>query len=243
MRAIFLKEINSFFSSIIGYLAIGVFLLVNGLFLWVFQGEYNILDYGFANLSPFFQIAPWIFIFLIPAITMRSLSEEMKQGTFEILLTKPLTKWKLILGKYLGNLFVALLALIPTLLYVLTIIQLNADQNSFDWGEIIGSYIGLILLASVFTAIGIFSSALSKSQIVAFISALLLCFLSFFAFSSLSSLNLFGSEIYALEYLGIQFHYESISRGVLDTRDLVYFFSFIVLFLNLTKVTLNKSAQ
>ncbi len=243
MRAIFLKEINSFFSNIIGYLAIGVFLLINGLFLWVFEGEFNILDYGFSSLNPFFQISPWVFIFLIPAITMRSFSEEKKQGTFELLLTKPLTKWKLILGKYFGNLFVVFLALIPTLLYVLTIVKLNQSGQSFDQGELIGSYLGLLLLAAVFTAIGIFSSALSKNQIAAFIIAILLCFLCFFAFSGLSNLNLLGSDIYALEYLGISFHYESISRGVVDSRDLIYFLSLIILFLSFTKITLNKSVQ
>ena len=243
MKAIFLKEINSFFSNIIGYLAIGVFLLINGLFLWVFEGEFNILDYGFSSLNPFFKISPWIFIFLIPAITMRSFSEEKKQGTFELLLTKPLTKWKLILGKYFGNLFVVGLALIPTLLYVLTIVKLNQSGQHFDQGELIGSYIGLFLLAAVFTAIGIFSSALSKNQIAAFIISILLCFLCFFAFSGLSNLNLLGSDIYALEYLGISFHYESISRGVIDSRDLIYFLSLIVLFLSFTKITLNKSVQ
>src|SRR5699024_9739945 len=217
MKAVFLKEINSFFSNIIGYLAIGVFLLINGLFLWVFEGEFNVLDYGFSSLNPFFKIAPWIFIFLIPAITMRSFSEEKKQGTFELLLTKPLTKWKLILGKYFGNLFVVILALLPTLLYIFTIVKLNQTGQSFDQGELIGSYIGLILLAAVFVAIGIFSSALSKYQIAAFIIAISLCFLCFFAFSGLSNLDLFGSDIYALEYLGISFHYESISRGVLDS--------------------------
>lgn len=241
MKAVFLKEINSFFSNIIGYLAIGVFLLTNGLFLWVFEGEFNILDYGFSSLNPFFKIAPWIFIFLIPAITMRSFSEEKKQGTFELLLTKPLTKWKLILGKYFGNLFVVILALLPTLLYIFTIVKLNKSGQSFDQGELIGSYIGLILLAAVFVAIGIFSSALSKNQIAAFIIAISLCFLCFFAFSGLSNLDLFGSDIYALEYLGISFHYESISRGVLDSRDLIYFFSLIFLFLNFTKITLNKT--
>lgn len=241
MRAIFFKEINSFFSSIIGYLVIGVFLIVNGLFLWVFEGNFNILDYGFAELSPFFQIAPWVFIFLIPAITMRSFSEEQKQGTFELLLTKPITKWQLVLGKYFGNFSVALLALLPTLLYVLAISKLGKTNGNFDSGEMIGSYLGLVLLSAVFTAIGIFASTFSKNQIVAFISAVLLCFLSFFAFEGLSDWDLFGSDIYALAYLGISFHYESISRGVLDTRDLIYFLSLIALFLSFTKYNLKTS--
>lgn len=243
MRALFFKEINAFFSSITGYLVIGVFLVVNGLFLWVFQGDFNVLDYGFANLSPFFQIAPWIFIFLIPAITMRSFSEEKKQGTLELLLTKPLKKWQLVLGKYFGALMVVILALIPTLLYVLTIDKLGKTTGNFDFGATIGSYFGLLFLGAVFTAIGIFSSSFSKNQIVAFIVAMLLCFLCYFAFQGLSDFDLFGSDIYALEYLGISFHYKSISRGVLDTRDLIYFLSLVLVFLSLTKFNLNKAAQ
>lgn len=243
MRAILFKEINAFFSSVIGYLVIGVFLVVNGLFLWVFQGDFNIFKYGFANLSAFFKIAPWIFIFLIPAITMRSFSEEKKQGTLELLLTKPLKKWALVSGKYLGSLAVVILALLPTLLYVLTIYQLGKPTGNLDLGQMTGAYLGLLFLGAVFTAIGIFCSTLSKNQIVAFISAVLLCFLCFFAFEGLSSFNLFGSNIYAIQYLGISFHYESISRGVIDTRDLIYFTSLILLFLGLTKFKLNTAAS
>lgn len=243
MWAIFSKEINSFFSGIIGYLVIGVFLVVTSLFLWVFQGEFNVLDYGFANLSSFFKIAPWIFIFLIPAITMRSFSEEKKQGTLELLLTKPLKRWDLILGKYFGCFAVVILALIPTLLYVLTIDKLGKTIGNFDSGELIGSYFGLLFLGGVFTAIGIFCSTLSKNQIVAFISAVLICFLCFYAFKGLSGFNLFGSNIYALEYLGIEFHYESISRGVVDTRDVIYFLSLIVLFLSFTKSNLKTATR
>jgi len=243
MRAIFLKEINSFFSGIIGYLVIGVFLVVNGLFLWVFQGDFNIFDYGFANLSSFFNIAPWIFVFLIPAISMRSFSEEKKQGTLEMLLTKPLSARQLILGKYFGNLVLVLLALLPTLLYVLTIDQLGKPTGNFDIGSTLGSYLGLIFLGGVFTAIGLFASSLSRNQIVAFISAVLLCFLCFFAFKGLSDTALLGSDIYAPEYLGIRFHYESISRGVVDTRDVVYFLSLIVLFLALTRISLTTSRR
>ncbi len=243
MRAIFFKEINAFFSGIIGYLVMGVFLLINGLFLWVFQGQYNIFNYGFANLSGFFQLSPWVFLFLIPAVCMRSFSEERKQGTLELLLTKPLKKWDLVLGKYLGCLAVIILSIVPSLLYVLTISQLGDPPGNFDSGVLLGSYLGLVFLGAVYTAIGIFASTFSKNQIVGFISAVLLCFLCFFAFKGLSDFNLLGSHIYALEYLGISFHYESISRGVIDTRDVIYFLSLIILFLSLTKMNLKTSAR
>lgn len=242
MSAIFRKEINSFFSGIIGYLVIGVFLTVNGLFLWVFKGDFNILDYGFSSLAPFFDIAPWIFIFLIPAITMRSFAEEFKQGTIEILLTQPTSKWKLILGKYWGYLCLALLALIPTLLYVLTIYKLGEKPGNFDLGEIWGAYIGLVFLAAVFTSIGLFCSSLTKNQIVSFIGSVLLCFLCFFAFDGLANTAILGSD-YGIEYLGIRYHYESMGRGVLDTRDFIYFLSLIVFFLMLTRLNLNKISR
>ncbi|MBW2961081.1 gliding motility-associated ABC transporter permease subunit GldF [Mesonia aestuariivivens] len=240
MKAILLKEINSFFSSTMGYLVIGIFLLINGLFVWVFQGDFNILDFGFASLTPFFHLAPWIFIFLIPAITMRSFSEEIKQGTLELLLTKPITQNQLIAGKYLGALTLVILALLPTLLYVYTISELGASTANFDSGAIIGSYIGLLFLAGVYTAIGIFCSTLSNNQIVAFILGVTICFLCFYGVEGLSNINLFGSEIYALEYLGISYHYKSISRGIIDSRDVIYFASFIFLFLYLAKLNLKR---
>ncbi|HET8837788.1 MAG TPA: gliding motility-associated ABC transporter substrate-binding protein GldG [Flavobacteriaceae bacterium] len=243
MFAIFRKEINTFFSSILGYLVIAVFLLVNGLFLWVFQGSFNIFDFGFANLSPFFQLAPWIFIFLIPGICMRSFSEEKKQGTLELLFTKPITTWQLLLGKYFGNLILVLLALIPTFLYVFTIHQLGDPVGNFDFGATFGSYLGLVFLGGCYTAIGLFSSTLSENQLVAFLVAVLLCFLVYFGLEGISEIGIFGSQTYGLEYLGIAFHYESISRGVLDTRDFIYFISIIFLFLFFTKVSLKKSLK
>ncbi|SHI99717.1 protein involved in gliding motility GldF [Mesonia phycicola] len=240
MKAILLKEINSFFSSTIGYLVIGIFLLINGLFLWVFQGDFNILDYGFASLSPFFYIAPWIFIFLIPAITMRSFSEELKQGTLELILTKPITLNQLVVGKYTGTFILVVFALVPSLLYVYTISTLGSTTGNFDSGATIGSYLGLLFLGAVYTAIGIFSSTLSSNQIVAFIIGVIICFLCFYGVEGLSNINLFGSEIYALEYLGISYHYKSISRGVIDTRDIIYFISLILLFLFLAKLNLKR---
>ena len=238
MLAILNKEINSFFSSPIGYLVIGIFLVVCGLFLFVFTGDYNILDNGFADVKPFFDLAPWIFIFLIPAITMKSFSEEKRQGTMELLLTRPIGFTQLVLGKYFGALILVLLAIFPSILYVITIHQLGSPVGNFDLGATLGSYLGLIFLGGCYTAIGIFASSLSQNQIIAFIIAVFLCFLSYFAFEGLGDLDLFGSTNYGAEYLGISFHYQSISRGVIDTRDLIYFLSFMVFFLKLTQLRL-----
>lgn len=243
MFAILKKEINSFFSSPIGYLVIGLFLVINGLFLWVFQGSYNILDSGFADLSPFFTLSPWIFLFLIPAVTMKSFSEEFKQGTLELLLTKPITKWQLVLGKYFGSLLLILLALLPTLIYVVTIYNLGKPEGNLDTGAITGSYLGLIFLGGCYAAIGLFTSSLTQNQIVSFILAVFLCFVCFFAFEGLANLNLFTAGAFGLEDLGISSHYDSISRGVIDTRDIIYFLSFIIFFLALTKFSINSSKR
>lgn len=240
MTAIFLKEINAFFSGMIGYLVIAVFLLVTGLFLWVFDGGFNILTYGFADLSGLFQLAPWVFLFLIPAVTMRSFSEEKKQGTLELLLTRPLTKWQLIWGKFLGNATISVLALLPTILYVITLYNLRKDTEQIDGGQIIGSYLGLLLLVLVFTSVGIFSSSLFKNQIASFILSALLTLSVFYGFEGLSQLALFEHSADLIQYLGISFHYQSIQRGVLDTRDLLYFLSLITLFLTLTHFNLSR---
>lgn len=240
MFAVLKKEFNSFFASPIGYLVIGLFLVVNGLFLWVFQGQYNILDSGFSSLTPFFTLAPWIFLFLIPAITMKSFSEEIRQGTLELLLTKPLSSWQLVLGKYFGALSLVTLALLPTLLYVLTLTSLQTPQSELETGVIIGSYLGLLFLGGCYAAVGIFASILSPNQIVSFILAIFLCFICFFGFEALGQLNLIDVGGFGFESLGINEHYESISRGVIDTRDIVYFFSFIIFFLALTQLSLSN---
>lgn len=239
MFAILKKEVGSFFSSPIGYLVIALFLTGNGLFLWVFKGSYNILDSGFADLSSFFQLAPWIFLFLIPALCMKSFSEEFKQGTFEILLTKPISKWELVLGKYLGAVCLIVLALLPTLVYVYTIDSLGRPAGNFDSGAVMGSYLGLLFLGACYASIGIFSSSITSNQIVAFIVAVFLSFLCFFGFEALGNLSL-G---FSLSSLGIDAHYQSISRGVIDTRDLLYFLSFIVFFLSLTRFNLDHKTS
>jgi ABC-2 type transport system permease protein len=232
MLAILKKEINSFFSSPIGYLVIGLFLLLNGLFLWVFKGDFNILDYGFADLSSFFLIAPWILMFLIPAVTMRSFSDEKKQGTLELLLTKPISKIHIVLGKYFGALLLIIIALIPTFLYVYTIYQLGNPSGNLDFGSTIGSYFGLLFLLISYTAIGVFASTLSENQIVAFLIAISLCFIFYIGFDGIANLtsNLF------IEQLGMSYHFKSISKGVLDTRDIIYFLSVTVFFIVFTKL-------
>jgi ABC-2 type transport system permease protein len=239
MLAILKKEINTFFASPIGYLVIGVFLLLNGMFLWVFKGEFNILDNGLASLSSFFLLAPWILIFLIPAVTMRSFSDEKKQGTLELLVTKPISHFQIVLGKYFGAFVLIIMALVPTLLYVYTISQLGNPQGNLDIGSTIGSYFGLLFLIAAYTAIGVFASTLSDNQIVAFIIAVFICFFFYFGFEGLSNYTIFNNLVY-LENLGMASHYNSMSRGVIDTRDLVYFISIALAFLVFTKLRIQK---
>jgi len=239
MIAILKKEINTFFASPIGYLVIGVFLLLNGLFLWVFKGEFNILNNGLATLSSFFLLAPWILIFLVPAVTMRSFSDEKKQGTLELLLTKPISHFQIVLGKYLGAFVLILLALIPTLIYVYTISQLGNPEGNLDIGSTIGSYFGLLFLIAAYTSIGVFASTLSDNQIVVFIIAVFICFFFYFGFEGISNYALFGDLVY-MENLGMASHYNSMSRGVIDTRDLVYFISLSLVFLIFTKLRIQK---
>ena len=240
MFSILKKEINSFFASPIGYLVIAVFLLLNGLFLWLFKGGFNILDSGFADMSAFFLLSPWILIFLIPAVTMRSFSDEKKQGTLELLLTKPISTLQIVLGKYFGAFILIIIALIPTLLYVFTISKLGAIEDNLDTGSILGSYFGLLFLIAAYTSIGIFASTLSDNQIVAFIIAVFICFFFYFGFEGLSNYKLFGDTIY-LEKLGMESHFKSMSRGILDTRDLLYFISISIFFIALTKLNIQKN--
>lgn len=240
MLAILRKEVNSFFSSSIGYLVIAIFLVLNGLFLWVFKSEFNILSYGFADLTPFFTLAPWILIFLIPAITMRSFSEEKRLGTLELLLTKPISNWQIVLGKYFGSFVLIILALIPTLLYVYTVWNLGNPSGNLDVGSTMGSYFGLLFLIAAYTSVGVFTSTLSQNQIVAFIVAVFLCFFLYYGFQGIAELDVFGSANGIIESLGMKVHFDSIARGVIDTRDVVYFISVTVFFLFLTVLQLKK---
>ena len=219
------------------YITIAAFLIVTGLFLWVFP-ESSILDYGYAGMDSFFNIAPYIFMFLIPAITMRSLAEERKDGTFELLATRPITDWDIIGGKFLASLAIVVLTLVPTFVYYLTIYQLGIPKGNIDTGAVIGSYLGLVLMGSAFVSIGLFASSLSKNQIIAFTVSVVLSFFAFSGFDSISQILSFQNVNSYLTALGINQHYQSISRGVLDTRDLIYFISFSALFLLFTKTIL-----
>lgn len=236
MTALIKREITAFFASPIGYLVIGVFLLINGLFLWVFTGDYNILDAGFADLSSFFQLAPWVLLFLIPAVTMRSFSDELKMGTLELLLTKPISLKNIVLGKYFGAVILIIIALIPTLLYIITISQLGNPQGNWDVGSTLGSYIGLLFLVLAYTAIGVFASTLSQNQIVAFIIAVFLSFVLYYGFEGITNLGI----DFPIETLGMKAHFDSVARGVLDTRDIIYFISIAALFISFTIIKLKK---
>jgi len=232
MKSILLREIKSFFGSPIGYLVIAIFLLLNGLFLWVFEGDFNIPNSGFADLSPFFTLAPWILIFLIPAVTMRSFSDEKKQGTIELLFTKPLSIWQIVNGKFFGAFLLILIAIIPTLIYVFVLSSLGNPEGNLDFGSTLGSYFGLLFLIGAYTSIGIFTSTLSENQIVAFIISVFLCFVFYFGFDGISSFA--GSFDLVISSIGMDYHFKSMSRGVLDTRDILYFVSITVLFLSFT---------
>ena len=240
MLSIFRKEINSFFSSLIGYIVVGVFLMLMGLVMWVFP-DYSVLDGGYANLDTLFSIAPLIFLFLIPAVTMRTLAEEKQSGTIELLVTRPISDWQIVGGKFLACLVLIAFALLPTLLYFITVYRLGAPVGNLDTGGILGSYIGLLFLAAAFVAIGVFASSLTNNQIIAFVLATFLCFFFFLAFDFLSRLPVFfGKTDDVVQGLGIQYHYDSMSRGVLDSRDLVYFGSLIAVFLAATVLSLGK---
>ena len=232
------KELRQFFSSLTGYIAIIVFLLVNGLMLFVFEN--NIFDFGYATLDRFFQLSPWILLLLIPAITMRSFADEFKAGTYEILQTRPLSRSQVIAGKYFGSLIVVLIALLPTIIYIFSVQKLSSNEG-IDTGATIGSYIGLVFLASVFTAVGVCSSSFTNNSVVAFIVSLIGCALLYYGFSAISRLpGLSGGADYYVEMAGIDFHYRSISRGVIDTRDVIYFTTVIILFLSITSRNLLK---
>jgi len=240
MLTIFLKEINTFFSSLIGYIVVGVFLGILGLIMFVFP-DTSLLNYNYATLDQLFDIAPMVFVFLIPAVTMRSFAEENQTGTIELLATRPLSDLQIVLGKYSACLALVVFALLPTVLYYITIYQLGSPKGNLDSGAILGSYLGLVFLAATFTAIGTFASSLTNNQIVGFILATFLCFIFHWGFLFISNLPIFVGQLDDLvQMIGIDYHYASISRGVVDTRDVIYFLSVIVVFLTMTVTSLER---
>ncbi len=239
MLQILNKEINSYLNSLIAYVVIAVFLTGMGLLMWLFP-ETSVLDYGFAEMTTLFSLGPYVFLFLVPAITMRSFAEEKKAGTMELLLTQPVTDWQLIIGKFLAAWAVVLFALLPTLIYYFSVYRLGSPVGNLDSAGIFGSYIGLLLLGGVFTSIGIFASSLTENQVIAFILAVFLCFILFTGFGSLATLAERSKLGYYVSQWGILYHYEAMSRGLIDSRNLVYFVTVIGLMLLLTQVVLNS---
>ncbi|MBD79500.1 MAG: gliding motility-associated ABC transporter permease subunit GldF [Crocinitomicaceae bacterium] len=240
MGTLLLKEISGFLNSLIGYVVMIIFLTAIGLFMWVFPGEFNTLDAGYANIDTLFTLAPWIFMFLAPAVTMRMFSEEQRTGTIELLLTKPVSEWQIIFSKYFAGIVLILFTLIPTLFYFYTVSTLGAPKWNVDMGAMWGSYVGLFFLSAAFTSIGLFASSISSNQIVSFILGVFLSFICFVGLESLSSLELFGIADHVILKLGINEHYISLSRGVIDTRDILYFVCLIGIFLWFTKLKLDS---
>lgn len=240
MGALVLKEIRAFFSTITGYLVIMVYLLINSAFLWVFPGPYNLLDGGYATLSNLFEISPWVFMFLIPALTMRMFADEKRAGTMELLLTRPVTDFQIVFAKYLAAFLLVLFALLPTMIYYFTLYELGNPAGNIDSGGSFGSYLGLLFLGGGFVSIGLFASSLTENQIVAFLLGMFLCFFFYFAFDQLASLDIFGSADLLILKLGINEHYISMSRGVIDSRDVLYFVSLIALFIGASQLVIKS---
>lgn len=238
MIALFKKEIQNFFSSLIGYVVIAVFLLMTGLVTWVFPG--NVLDSGYSSLSPLFSNGPLVFMFLIPAVTMRTFSEEKRTGTIELLYTFPISDLQIVLAKYFASVALILISLLPTITYYFSVYYLGNPVGNIDSGGFWGSFIGLFLLGSGFAAIGIFASSISKNQIVSFLIAMFLSYFLWIGLEQLGDFNQFGTLDSVFITLGINEHYNSLSRGVIDTRDVIYFFTLISVFILMTKVVLQS---
>ncbi len=238
MIVLFRKEINQFFRSITGLLTIVIFLMVNGLFMWIFSGDFNVLDFGYANMDSFFMLSPILFLIFIPAICMRLFSEEYRSGTMEVLLTKPISIWNMVVSKYLAANVLVLFSILPTLIYFISIYFLGETIGNLDVGGIIGSYLGLFMLSSAFIAIGIFTSAISSNQVVAFLIAIICNAIVYYGFGILSEVTFFQNWDLLIRNLGIAIHYNVMSKGVIGSRDVLYFMSICFLFLMLSKTTI-----
>jgi ABC-2 type transport system permease protein len=238
MYQIFKKELNSFLNSLIGYIVIGVFLTATGLFTWFFKD--NILDFGYADMSLFFQISPYLFLFLIPAITMRAFAEEVKSGTIELLFTKPLSKWQIVLGKYFASCFLILLSLLPTLLFYYTVYQLGNPQGNIDSAAVFSSYLGLFFLGCVFAAIGVMMSSFTDNQVTAFVLSFIICLILYYGIEQIAQLPFMGDFGYFFNQLGLDYQYNALSKGLIDSRNIIYFVSIIFLTLWGTKIKLTS---
>jgi ABC-2 type transport system permease protein len=241
MWALFKKEISGFFSSLTGYLVIVVFLLLNSLFMWIVPGQFNLVENGYATMDSLFAIAPWVFLFLVPAITMRMISEEKRTGTLDLLYTRPVTELQIVLAKFLASWALVLLSLVPTLIYFWSVSRLGSPPGNIDMGGTWGSYVGLLFLGGIYSAIGMFASSLSGNQIVAFIIAVFLSFLMYLGFDFLSGVAESGRITLIVSQMGISYHYNSISRGVIDSRDILYFAGVITVFIMGTRTLLQSS--
>ncbi len=238
MWSLYKKEIRGFFSSLTGYVTVIVFLLLNSLFMWVFSGQMNILDSGYASMNTLFVLAPWVFLFLVPAITMRMFAEEKRTGTLELLFTRPITELEIVSSKFLAAWTLVLISVIPTLVFFGSVWLLGSPRGNIDTGGTWGSYIGLVFLGGIYASVGIFSSSVTDNQIVAFILAVLLSFLFYLGFDFIGTLGQTGETVHIIESAGIDYHYQSMSRGVIDSRDILYFTGVIFLFLYLTRTIL-----
>jgi gliding motility-associated transport system permease protein len=240
MIALYFKELGSFFNSLIGYLVVGIFLIINGLILWVFPSQFNIIESGYANIDSLFILAPWIFLFLVPAVTMRLFSDEKKSGTIEFIMTKPIGDLQIIFAKYFAGLSIVIIAILPSLIYFASVYILGNPIGNIDSGGTWGSYIGLIFLSGVYVSIGLFASSITENQIISFLIGLVLSLIVFIGFETLSSMNFMFSFKNFLIQIGINEHYRSMSRGVLDSRDIIYFLSAISIFILATKIVLES---
>ena len=238
MLALYKKEISSFFSSLTGVVVVSIFLVINGLFVWVIPSENNVLESGYANIDGLFNLAPWVFLFLGPAVSMRMFSEEKSNGTLDLLLTRPLTELHIVLAKYFAGITLVILSILPTLVYYISVYYMGQPIGNVDSGAIWGSYTGLFLLASIYVAIGIFCSALTENQIIAFLLSALLSFILYIGFDILGTFSSLSSINTVIISLGIEDHYRSISRGVVDSRDVIYYLGVITIFIALTQLIL-----
>ncbi|MGQ9619456.1 MAG: gliding motility-associated ABC transporter permease subunit GldF [Bacteroidales bacterium] len=238
MFTIFRKEISGFFSTLTGYLVIIVFVLINSLFMWILPGEWNIFESGYASLETLFQLSPWIFLFLLPAITMRMISEEKRLGTIELLYSKPVTEREIVYGKFLASIALVFLALLPGIIYYITVFVTGETPGNLDRGGTLGSFLGLFFLASIYASAGIFASSLTSNQVVAFVISVVICFFMYAGFDSFAYLPGLGKIDEIISQLGVNEHYKSMNRGVIDMRDLLYFVAAAVIFNEATRLSL-----